>query len=134
MGELLAVEGSLVGAALLVAADDDELAADDAGALDIVAALLLDDPLDDPAVDPAPLGDALLPLDVPLEELPTVPVVRPLSFSVVSTCFCTSATCATTWSGVAPAPRERMAFSLASAAFSLAMTSADGCCDRVTTI
>ena len=134
MVELLAVsdgEVFVVGAALDVAAADVGAADDVVGALDELAALLLDDPL----VLPDPLDDVLPPLDDSVELLPTDPVLTsPLSFSVVSTCFCTAATWARISSGVASAPREGSAFSWASAALSLAMTSAEGCCESVTTI
>ena len=73
MVELLAVSDgeSLVGAALDVAGADVGDADVVAGALEVLAALLLDDP----PVVPEPLDGVLPALEGPAELLPTVPVV-----------------------------------------------------------
>lgn len=116
-----------MGSAVVVLAGADDVGAADS--LGSAAAVL--EAADDVLADVA-LGDDAAPVDD--DVVPLLPVEIPLPSSVLCTCCCTAWTWARISAGEAFAPSAEIASSLPSAALSFACSSADGCCDTVTTI
>jgi hypothetical protein len=125
-------DGSVAGSAAVVVPGADD------GAEEVADA----EPLGSAAVVLVAAVDVLAPDEVAAAEDPEpaddvdagVPVSMPLSSSADCTCCWTAWTWARTSAGVASAPSAEIASSFPRAAVSFACSSADGCCDTVTTI